>query len=326
MANGVRNGTGGFVRPYDFTDDAANSIAITASRFDEELDGIAAEITNSVAADGQTTMTGALKMGAFKVTNVAAAAALIDAPNAKQISDNAFGYLGNTAGTSAAYTLTPSPAVSAYVTGQEFSFTTNAANTGTTTLTISGLTAKNIKKLNSSGAKVAVAAGDMKSGISYKVRYDGTDMLLTDMALIHIAAASDTVSGIVELATTGETTTGTDTTRVAPISIMKYHEGMIKAWVNFNGTGTVAVRDSYNVSSITDGGVGTYTVNFTNGFSSTNYALVGFVRDFEDVAPGGFLTASSTQGKSTSACAVQSTIGSSVIDTAEINVIFIGDI
>jgi hypothetical protein len=44
------------------------------------------------------------------------------------------------------------------------------------------------------------------------------------------------------------------------------------AWVNFNGTGTVAIRSSYNVSSITDGGVGTYTVNFTNALADTNYS------------------------------------------------------
>ena len=43
------------------------------------------------------------------------------------------------------------------------------------------------------------------------------------------------------------------------------------AWVNFNGTGTVAIRASYNVSSITDGGTGVYTVNFTNALSDTNY-------------------------------------------------------
>ena len=45
-----------------------------------------------------------------------------------------------------------------------------------------------------------------------------------------------------------------------------------KAWVNFNGTGTVAIRDDYNVSSITDGGVGNYTINFTNNMNNINYS------------------------------------------------------
>lgn len=45
-----------------------------------------------------------------------------------------------------------------------------------------------------------------------------------------------------------------------------------RAWVNFNGTGTVAIRASGNVSSITDNGVGDYTVNFTNAMPDANYA------------------------------------------------------
>jgi len=52
-----------------------------------------------------------------------------------------------------------------------------------------------------------------------------------------------------------------------------------RAWVNFNGTGTVAIRASFNVSSITDGGVGIYTVNFTTAMSDANYAGVVGVDD-----------------------------------------------
>ena len=74
----------------------------------------------------------------------------------------------------------------------------------------------------------------------------------------------------VDTLTKGATTLNTDelvdvnNTRVA------------KAWVNFNGTGTVAIRDSYNVSSITDGGVGLYTVNFTTAMPDANYVISGF--------------------------------------------------
>jgi hypothetical protein len=50
-------------------------------------------------------------------------------------------------------------------------------------------------------------------------------------------------------------------------------QGSAKAWVNFNGTGTPAIRASYNVSSITDNGTGDYTVNFTNAFADANYAF-----------------------------------------------------
>ena len=49
--------------------------------------------------------------------------------------------------------------------------------------------------------------------------------------------------------------------------------GSAKAWVNFNGTGTIAARDSLNVSSLTDNGVGLYTANWSNAFALANYAL-----------------------------------------------------
>ena len=45
-----------------------------------------------------------------------------------------------------------------------------------------------------------------------------------------------------------------------------------RAWVNFNGTGTVAIRAAFNVSSVTDGGVGIYTINFTDAFADVNYS------------------------------------------------------
>ena len=48
--------------------------------------------------------------------------------------------------------------------------------------------------------------------------------------------------------------------------------GSAKAWINFNGTGTIATRDSYNVGSITDNTTGTYTVNYTSSFSDADYS------------------------------------------------------
>jgi hypothetical protein len=48
-----------------------------------------------------------------------------------------------------------------------------------------------------------------------------------------------------------------------------------KAWVNFNGSGTVAIRASYNVSSITDNGTGDYSINFTNTLTDEKFAAAG---------------------------------------------------
>ena len=51
-------------------------------------------------------------------------------------------------------------------------------------------------------------------------------------------------------------------------------QGRAKAWVNFNGTGTVAIRDDYNVSSIDDNGTGQYQVNIDTDMSNANYAII----------------------------------------------------
>ena len=51
---------------------------------------------------------------------------------------------------------------------------------------------------------------------------------------------------------------------------------LAKAWVNFNGTGTVAIRAAGNVSSITDIAVGRYRINLTTAMPDVNYAVLGF--------------------------------------------------
>jgi hypothetical protein len=51
--------------------------------------------------------------------------------------------------------------------------------------------------------------------------------------------------------------------------------GSAKAWVNFNGAGTVAIRDSYNISSLTDSDVGIYTLSWSSNFANDDYANAG---------------------------------------------------
>ena len=51
-----------------------------------------------------------------------------------------------------------------------------------------------------------------------------------------------------------------------------------KGWINFNGTGTIAINSSYNVSSITDNGTGDYTINWETDFADANYACAGLGR------------------------------------------------
>lgn len=63
-------------------------------------------------------------------------------------------------------------------------------------------------------------------------------------------------------------------------------QGRIKAWVQFQGSGTVAIRDDFNVSSITDHGTGDYTITYSTAFSNINYCLVGNGTEDEDQSGG----------------------------------------
>lgn len=67
------------------------------------------------------------------------------------------------------------------------------------------------------------------------------------------------------------------------------NKGRAKAWVNFDGTGTVAIRAQFNVSSITDNGTGDYTINFTTALADANYSVAGssgtVLSDYRIVVP-----------------------------------------
>lgn len=73
-----------------------------------------------------------------------------------------------------------------------------------------------------------------------------------------------------------------------------------RAWVNFNGTGTVAIRDSGNVSSITDNGVGDYTVNFTTAMPDANYSIVGASGGANSTSNGAVYLADQVTARTTS--------------------------
>jgi hypothetical protein len=60
------------------------------------------------------------------------------------------------------------------------------------------------------------------------------------------------------------------------------YEGRAKAWVNWNGVGTVAIRDDFNVNTVSDDGTGDFTVNFSTSLGNTNYSVTGMVGEDQD--------------------------------------------
>lgn len=126
----------------------------------------------------------------------------------------------------------------------------------------------------------ASSANDFYLGNNYY--YDGTNLRYINNGFaseyyqasgVHAwrTAASGTAGGVVSL---------TQAMTLDESGNLKFNSGYgsvataygCRAWVNFNGTGTVAIRASGNVSSITDNGTGNYTINFTNAMPDINYA------------------------------------------------------
>jgi hypothetical protein len=81
-----------------------------------------------------------------------------------------------------------------------------------------------------------------------------------------------------------------------------------KAWVNFNGSGTVVINASGNVTSITDNGTGDYTVNFTTAMTDANYAMLGTGRRPVST-PDGIVCYNRTTSPTTAAVRIATTNG-----------------
>jgi hypothetical protein len=114
-----------------------------------------------------------------------------------------------------------------------------------------------------SGAYIALKQGGTEYGNIYNNSTDGTTI-----------SASGARSIIFQ-------TNGAERMRIDSSGNLQFNSGYgsvataygCRAWVNFNGTGTVAIRASGNVSSITDNGTGAYTVNFSTALVDANYCI-----------------------------------------------------
>ncbi len=91
-----------------------------------------------------------------------------------------------------------------------------------------------------------------------------------------------------------------------------------RAWVNFNGTGTVAIRASGNVTNITDNGTGEYTVNFTTAMSDANYSVV-YGSGEGTAGSGARIAAQSGNTTTTQRIAIRN-LSNTLVDAEQVNV------
>ena len=223
-------------------------------------------------------------------------------------------------GAADAYVLAPltnNYAPAAYKDGAKYRWIVGNTNTGASTINISTLGVKDIVLDG-----VALGAGALVLGDTVEITFDNAN---DRFELTSVSKANTEARGLVELATDAEVATGTDTARVPSVSSMGAHEGVVKGWVNMDGTGTIAIRDSFNVSSIVDNGVGDYTINWDTDFADTNYCVA--IGSDSDSTTGGIRNWPWI--KSVAVGSVQIGAGNSVgvneLDTAIINLIAIGD-
>lgn len=120
-----------------------------------------------------------------------------------------------------------------------------------------------------------------------------------------------------------------DGTTTTEPSIPALEKRLVTAWVHFNGTGTPSIDDDYNVSSISDGGTGKFTVNFDTAMSNTNYVGAGSAKKSDTNDDGNMsvqIGGTTSAGKTISTCPIRCTYNASTvsIDGPEIYVIFFG--
>jgi hypothetical protein len=159
--------------------DFVNGTTADADQVDANNTDIVNELTNSIAADGQTNPTANLPMATYKHTGVGNATARTHYAAAGQVQDSAFTYCGTAGGTQNALTLSPTPAITAYAEGQCFVGVIGASSTSSTaTLAVSGLTAKAIQ-INGAALSASVV---LETGKLYRFDYDGTQFQATRLS------------------------------------------------------------------------------------------------------------------------------------------------
>jgi microcystin-dependent protein len=162
-----RDGSGNYSLPAG--NPVTTNTTVSSTWGNNTMNDIAAALTQSVSKDGQTTVTGNIPMGTNKLTGLGAGSVATDSANLGQVAAQAFIWCGSAGGTANALTLSPSPAITAYAAGQRFLFSASASNSSSTTVAVSGLTAKAVQNFGS-----ACVGGEIINAQVHEAVYDGT--------------------------------------------------------------------------------------------------------------------------------------------------------
>jgi len=167
-----RNGTSGaWTRVHSWATDKTNAVKITASRFDAEHDDFASGLAASIVEDGQNPFTANQPMGGKNFTGVGDATARSSFAAVSQIADGNLQYLATIAGNTAQNSISAviGIAYTAYTAGQANWLIPSWNNTGSVTMSVSGLAARSVQAANA-----AMTSGMLLSGVPAMVISDGS--------------------------------------------------------------------------------------------------------------------------------------------------------
>lgn len=268
------NGSGVFVRLYNWVNDAASNIKIRADRMDNEMDGFATGLSTTITKNGQTTITANLPMATFRHTGVGDAVNRTDYTSAGQTQDGKLNWVA-AGGTADAITAAYTIPITTLVDGQLCFVRAGAANaTATPTFAPSGLPAHTITK---NGAQ-ALAAGDIfGAGHELELRYKLASTIWELMNPAVVPAVN----------ITGNAATATKLATARTIAItgdLAYTSPSFDGSANVTAAGTLATVNS-NVGSFTNA---TLTVNgkglITAASSGTAGLTLGTATAFNSAA------------------------------------------
>lgn len=265
-------------------------------------------LTICLLKDGTQTVTANIPFGAFRLTNIGNATALTDAARASQVQNSSFNVLTSITGVST-ITGAATPTPSAYAEGQIFSFITVGANAAAPTLNVSSLGARPIfwngatatSSMWRTGAAIDVVYISTSSQTGFHV-VGHSGFMPVNLLRVRGSVAFGSGAGNAEIlapgaddqvvfstasatagaawgafdrfaATQAQMEAATSTANYVPPLRQQFHPSAAKMWLRCNEAGSIAV--SYNVTSITDVGVGNVTVTIATDFSSGSYVVNG---------------------------------------------------
>lgn len=282
----ARNGSGTFSLPEA---PFVSGTVISSTAVNSDFTDVANALTASIANDGQTPILANLPMSGYRHTGVGNSSARTMYAATGQVQDGSFIWCGTAGGTKNALTLTPTPAISAYATGQKFRFKSGATQSdNAVTIAVSGLTAKDAQ-INGAALSVSVY---IEADKFYEALYDGTQFQIQKFSsTVTIADGSITNAKVEDALKTQVTITAGENLADRDLiyqDVFNQRSGGETKWykVDSDATGPVKISPRLGIA----------LAAITSGNTGSAQILPGRISGFTSLTSGAPCYASATAG------------------------------